>query len=89
MTNGVYVSFGKMDTFISTWAISESNMEYHEFCLNSGFFDLDNVLLAYHLCWDNIPIMKESMNIDSIIKDKGYVKDKIDIITCINYYAIK
>jgi hypothetical protein len=83
------IDFVKHDLFTSTWAISESTFSCQEFALERGFFDCENLLIAYHQCGNHIPFMKESENIDSIIKSKSAKIIKIDFIPGINYYAVK
>jgi hypothetical protein len=83
------IDFVKHDLFASTWAISESTFSCQEFASERGFFDYDNLLIAYHQCGQHIPFMNESIKINDIMKDKGAKLINIDFIPGINYYAIK
>jgi hypothetical protein len=77
------------DSFLSTWAISESDIFYHTYCDKKNYFKLNNVLIAYHLCGEHIPFMKESLNINKIARNNDMIVEKNNIIPGINYYAFR
>lgn len=83
------IEFIKHDLFASTWAISESTFECQNFASEKGFFDYENLLIAYHQCGQHIPFMNESIKINDIVKSKGAKLINIDFIPGINYYAVK
>jgi len=89
LENLEYVDYDVFDSFVSNWAISESDVYYHDFCKSKSLFDKENVLISYHQCGNHIPFMIESTNIDNIVKESNILTEKIRITPGINYYAFK
>jgi len=83
------IDYTIFDSFISNWALSESDIFYHDFCEKNNLFDVENILISYHLCGYHIPFMEESLNIDNICKRKKLKIEELKIDAGINYYAVK
>jgi hypothetical protein len=84
------VEFGNYDSFVSTWALSESDEEAQQFCINKGFLHSENILLSFHQCGDHIPFMKESTQLKEFLEllDSITIED-VEVIPGVNYYAFR
>lgn len=77
------------DLFISTWALSESPMEMHDFVDSREWFGANSLLMAIHQCGDHIPFMKESTNVGLLAKKFGARIEDVQVIPGKNYYIFK
>lgn len=80
---------GKYNLFVSTWALSESPTEMHEFVNEKNWFGAESLLLAIHQCGDHIPFMKESTNVGLLAKKFGAKVEDVQVIPGKNYYIFK
>ena len=75
--------------FVSTWALSESPVEMHQFVEGKNWFNADSMLMAIHQCGDHIPFMKESTNVGLLAKKFGAKIEDVQVIPGKNYYIFK
>jgi len=84
------VELGSYDSFVSTWALSESDKEAQQLCEDKGLLDLDNILVSFHQCGDHIPFMEESTRLKELLEKKENVKiEDVKVIPGVNYYAFR
>ena len=84
------IEFGNYDSFVSTWALSESDEEAQQFCINKGFLHVENILLSFHQCGDHIPFMKESTKLKEFLQLINSITiEDVEVIPGVNYYAFR
>lgn len=77
------------DMFLSTWALSESPLEYQQQIRDLNWFGAEKLLLSFHQCGNHIPFMTESTLLGLAAKEDGARIKDVSIIPGINYYAFR
>ena len=78
------------DMFLSTWALSESPIEYQKSVIDElNWFDCPQMLLAFHQCGNHIPFMEESTALGWEAKKAGSKILDVKVIPGVNHYAFR
>lgn len=80
-----YCSKNKVDSFITTWGLSESSAESIQFCDSIGLFDCDNILVALG---QHQEFFNESKFMMETLGKRSVSINEIDILKT-NYYIFK
>ena len=79
----------KYDMFVSTWALSESPIEWTSYLDEHNFLNVDRMLFSLHQCGSHIPFMEESTNLRNVLKNQETIEEEVSVIDGINYYIFK
>ena len=77
------------DMFITTWALSESPLEYQDFLKEVNWYNCKRFLMSFHQCGHHIPFMKESTILKENCERMNLQIEDVQVIPGINYYGFK